>query len=331
MKDIFIAYPGEDKKTARLLTQKLEAAGYSCKIFPRDLTDKSNYDSELEETLENSSMFILLYSDFAQKSDQLTKQVLLAQDYGLKIVPMKTGSLSPSLSNSLLLHKLEWVDMQGDGFNAAYEILLEIIEEVNQGKAPEEQIARKEKKKKTVAHTKRSNTVYFIAAGLLALVLVLVFVINRDTDESTVDNTNLNTQQQQQIDFTDTGDKSKLNPDEQKLVGEWVVVDYIDNQNLSEEEKRLNKEAIVGQGRLIFNADKRFFRTGFSPQVQTAEWDFDANKNIINLIIDGRKEPINLAQFSDSSFTLLTTERTTNPETGVENVVTTRIVFEKEQ
>jgi uncharacterized integral membrane protein len=331
MKDIFIAYPAEDKKTARLLVQKLETAGYSCKIFPRDLNDKSNYKTELEETLSNCSMFVLLYSDFAQKSDQLTKQVLLAEDFGLKIVPMKTGSVSPSLSNSLLLHKLEWVDVQGDGFKAAYEILLEIIEEVNQGKAPEERIAPKEKKKKPSTGTKRNNITYYVTAAILVLVLVLVFIINRRTDENTADNTNLNAQQPAQVDLTDAGDISDLDPDEQKLVGEWVVTDYIDNQNLPEEEKRLNKEAIVGNGRLIFNADKRFYRLGFSPQVQTAEWSFDADKNIINLIIDGRKEPINLAQFNDSSFTLLTTERTVNPETGIESVVTTRIMFEKEQ
>ena len=158
----------------------------------------------------------------------------------------------------------------------------------------------------------------------------MVFVINNRKEEETADRTNSNTQTQQNIDFTDKGDISKLSPEEQMLVGEWVVSDYDDNQNLSEEEKQLNREAIVGQGRLIFNADKRFFRTGFSPEIQTAQWEFEPKKNTINLIIDGRKEPINLARFSDSSFTILTTERTTNPETGVQNVVTTRITFEKQ-
>lgn len=337
MRDIFIAYPSEDKKTAKTLTQKLEQAGYSCKIFPRDLSDRAKYDEELEQTLENCSMFVILYSDFAEKSQQLSKQMTLAWDYGLKIVPFRTGKIGKSLSADFLLHQYEWVDAYGDGFNTAYEILLEIIQEVNEGKTPEEQIGRKVKSKpenrKTAA--KSSPNLYYIIGAAVVLLFVVLYaggVFDSENSElpNQAQNASVNVQPGQ-VDLTDRGDINSLTPEEQMLVGEWVVSDYSDNQNLPAAEKQANHDAIVGNGRLVFNADKRFFRIGFTQQVQTAEWEFDLQRKVINILIDGRKEPINLAQFSDSTFTLLTTERTTDPNTGMQQSVTTRIVFTKKE
>ncbi len=329
MKDILIAYPAEDKKTAKILTQKLKETGYSCKMYPGGFQNKKQTEQEPKEILKNMGILVILYSDFTEKSTQISNLLPIAWDMDLKIIPFKTGKVRKTLSSEIFLHQFEWVDAYDDGFNTAFEILLEIISETYGGKAPKKQ---KNKNKSGEAFDKQK--VYIIAAIVVVLLLVGLFVGGVfDGKKSATETTqrqvpqNKATVVQPGEDLTDKGDLNNLSENEKRLVGEWVVADYSDNQNISEAEKEINRKAIVGKGRLIFNADKRFFRVGFTPDVQKAGWEFDLEKKRINLLIGDKKEAINLASFSDSSFTLLNTERSNSP--GNTGSVTTRIVFKK--
>ncbi|MEA2041410.1 MAG: toll/interleukin-1 receptor domain-containing protein [Bacteroidota bacterium] len=333
MKSIFIAYPSQDKSLAKKLSSKLEGKGYSCKILPRDHTDSAGNDVELEDIIADCSIFLMLYSDFAQQSDKLAEQLHWAYDYGLKIIPFKTAKLTNSLSSGFLLHKYEWLDAFGDGFDSAYEVLLEIIQEVNDGKSPERMIKQKISKKESVAPPNQKKYI-LIGIFILAVALIVYAISENFSNNKTNTESSTNTGQftdpagNSRTDFTDNADITTVKKGSRWLVGEWVVSDYFDDQKVSAGDKQMIKDAIVGKGKLIFNADKQFFRMGFAPQVQQADWSFDAIRSTIVLEVNNTVQEMKLSQYNDSAFVMLTTEQVTD-SLGTVSPVTTKIVFSK--
>ena len=128
MKDIFVSHSKEDKSIAKKLVSKLESSGVGCYVYSRD----KNSGSE-KELISSSSIFILILSEYAQQSQDLIRQLKIAVENNCHIIPFKAGKTDTGLSTQYLLHSLEWVDALEDGFDEAFEILLEIIEEMNEG------------------------------------------------------------------------------------------------------------------------------------------------------------------------------------------------------
>ncbi len=321
MKYILIACATQDAKNANQLSSKLKKQGYKTKIFPNNFGN-STKPKDMEIILQNSSMLILMYSDFAEKSTQLSKLITLAWDMNLKTVPFKIANVKRTLSSGIFLHQIEWVDAFEDGFDDAYDVLLEIIQENKINPKAGNRNSKSQKK------TNLKN-LYIAGAAILVLGFFALFFLQKSEKEpkkNTPDTTPQISLPANQVDFTDTGNINDLNETDKKLVGTWIVADYFDNQPIPKEDKEAIKRNIIGVGKLIFNADKNFFRIGFTPQVQKAKWDFNLSKKQIGIIIGDKTEPINLANFSDSTFTLLSEEA---PNSANATKIVTKITFKK--
>ncbi len=323
MKNIFVSHSKEDKVIAKKLTGKLESDGMPCYVLSRD---KNNGDEK--ELISQSKIFIVILTQSALKSDELFKQIKLAVDYNCSIIPFKAGKLENSLSLEFMLHSLEWVDAFGDGFDEAYDILLEIIEEISGGIKP----AIKEKKQNKV--TKIENPVKkYLTIGLIsvfAIIILYVILFNSDK-KKTIDNKNSTKNKSENApDFI----KNRLSENEKILVGTWSITSYEDSRTLNAQEKeQLIKDvaSLKQKVRLIFNSDRSFERTGFTPQPQKGYWEYDHIKHKIFLTPSGieRKEEVNIMDLTEKSMTIIVTENVTLPNGGVE-IVTTKISFRKQ-
>lgn len=323
MKDIFVSNSKDDKSLSKKLVSKLESIGYSCFVIPRD--EKSGKSDDL---IADSRIFILILSESAENSKQVSEQLKSAVEHQCIIIPFKAGETNNSLGMQYMLNELEWVDAYGDGFDEAYDVLLEIIDDITQGK-------KTKPVKKIIADSKNDNFeikkshLYGIIAILVVALIYFVFF----SESNVGDIKQNNTIQTNNTVIPDVVNK-ELQTEEKKIVGSWKMTDYEDSRNMTQEERRLtdqNIEQMKQRVLLTFNADRSFSRAGFTPQVQKGYWEYDINKKKIYLTPENtnQKEEINIIDLTDDKITFVVTESVeTSP--GKKEIVTTKLTFRKQ-
>lgn len=323
MKDIFVSNSKDDKSLSKKLVSKLESIGYSCFVIPRD--EKSGKSDDL---IADSRIFILILSESAENSKQVSEQLKSAVEHQCIIIPFKAGETNNSLGMQYMLNELEWVDAYGDGFDEAYDVLLEIIDDITQGK-------KTKPVKKIIADSKNDNFeikkshLYGIIAILVVALIYFVFF----SESNVGDIKQNNTIQTNNTVIPDVVNK-ELQTEEKKIVGSWKMTDYEDSRNMTQEERRLtdqNIEQMKQRVLLTFNADRSFSRAGFTPQVQKGYWEYDINKKKIYLTPENtnQKEEINIIDLTDNKMTFVVTESVeTSP--GKKEIVTTKLTFRKQ-
>ncbi len=325
MKDIFVSNSKDDKSLSKKLVSKLESEGYSCYVLPRD-----ENSGKSDDLISKSKIFVLILSGGAENSKQVAEQLKSAVNHNCNIIPFKAGKIDDNLGMQYMLQELEWVDAYGDGFDEAYDILLEIIEELSDGKKVKP--IKKSSSDNNGFELKKSHLYGIIAVLSLALIYFTVF--NKSESENVLSDKNANNVVQTDNTVVPDVVNEKLKPEEQKIVGSWRMTGYEDSRNMTSEERRLTEQNIEQMKQsvlLTYNPDRSFVRIGFTPQAQKGYWEYDATKKKIYLIPEGtnKKEEINIINLTDKEMTFVVTESVeTSP--GKTEIVTTKLTFEKQ-
>jgi len=326
MKDIFVSNSKDDKSLSKKLVSKLESVGYSCFVLPRDETSGKS-----DDLIAGSKIFILILSESAENSKHVTEQLKIAVEQNCMIIPFKAGKIDNNLGMQYMLQELEWVDAYGDGFDEAYDVLLEIIEELTEGKKTKSVIKKKPASKDDNFELKKSH-LYGIIAVLAIALLYFAFYNNGSESENSISNQN-NIAQTNNTVIPDVVNE-ELRNEEQKIVGSWKMTDYEDSRNMTEEERRQteqNIEQMKARVLLTFNDDRSFVRLGFTQNAQKGYWEYDADKKKIYLIPENtnQKEEINIINLTDNTMTFVVTE-SVEASPGKQEIVTTKLTFQKQ-
>jgi hypothetical protein len=324
MKNIFVSHSKEDKAIAKKLVGKLEATGLSCYVYSRDKNQGTD-----DELISKCSIFVLVLSKSSLTSDEQIKQLKSSFDSQCKIIPFKVGQFENTLTVQYFLHSLEWVDAYGDGFDEAYDILTEIIQE----NSPLSNIPVKKSKKTDTSSRKDSNIKKYLTYGIIAVIAIIALyvIFSGPGDKKTSDKNNTNlTKNDTPPEFVG----KSLSENEKKIVGTWKLMDYEDSRILSNLEKQtlINDVTNLKQNvRLVFNSDRSFERKGFTPQPQQGYWEFDDIKNKILLTPTGteRKEEVNIMGLTEKSMIFIVTE-TIQTQDVKNEIVTTKLTFQKQ-
>ena len=321
MKDVFVGHSKEDKSIAKKLVSKLESSGIGCYVYSRD----KNSGSE-EELISGCNIFILIISGYAQQSKDLINQVKIAVENNCHIIPFKVGKTDNSLSTQYLFHSLEWVDAFADGFDEAFDILLEIIEEVSGGKPL---ITKSKKKSSDPGEGFKLQKPHLIGIIAVFAVIIIYLVFFNNKSETTNNNSTI-TNNVEPPDYVDTD----LKEEEKVVVGSWKMIDYEDSRIMSAEEQAVTEQNISELKKrvlLTFKPDRSFIRAGFTQQVQEGYWEYDNIKKKIYLTpanVNNREE-INILKLNNKEMIFVVTETIQNPQVGTETV-TTKITFQKQ-
>ncbi len=104
--DVFISHKTtEDGDIAGRLVDSLESHGLKCWIAPRDIPAGQNYASAIVGGIKQSSVFLLLFSRYANQSDDIVREVQQASRLkrSLLTVRLDNTDFSPALSYFLAL------------------------------------------------------------------------------------------------------------------------------------------------------------------------------------------------------------------------------------
>jgi hypothetical protein len=108
--DVFISYSSKDKKVADAVCVKLESQKIRCWIAPRDVPPGQSWAGVIVEALSKSKVFVLVFSDGSNKSNQVIREVGEAVDNGIPIVPLRIEDVEPSQEMRYYIKSIHWLD-----------------------------------------------------------------------------------------------------------------------------------------------------------------------------------------------------------------------------
>jgi Tfp pilus assembly protein PilF len=108
--DVFISHSSKDKLAADAACAVLEGQGIRCWIAPRDITPGADWSASIIDAIGEVKVFVLLFSQHANTSHQIQREVELAVSRGIPILPVRLERVSPSRSLGFFISTQHWLD-----------------------------------------------------------------------------------------------------------------------------------------------------------------------------------------------------------------------------
>src|SRR6516162_3275897 len=95
---IFISHSTKDRPTADAICAHLESIGLNCWIAPRDIEPGASWTRGIMQGLETCRVLILVFSEHANNSDHVQREVAKAFSSGLAVIPFRIEHVLPTQS-----------------------------------------------------------------------------------------------------------------------------------------------------------------------------------------------------------------------------------------
>ena len=119
---VFVSYATADRKQALLVCEALERRGTECWIASRDVAPGENYQESIVRALRGARAMVLVFSDAANNSDEIKKELSLASRYHVPVVALRIADVEPSDAFAYELSTRQWIDAF-DGWDRSIELL----------------------------------------------------------------------------------------------------------------------------------------------------------------------------------------------------------------
>jgi Protein of unknown function (DUF3365)/TIR domain len=126
--DVFISHSNKDKTLAEAICHRLEANGIRCWIAPRDIEFGSDWTAGITQGISSCKVFVLVFSDSANTSDHVRREVAKAFSLGLAVIPFRTEDVAPNRSLSYFLETVHWLDAFPSPTESYFNVLADQIQ-----------------------------------------------------------------------------------------------------------------------------------------------------------------------------------------------------------
>src|SRR5258708_4525265 len=107
---LFFSHSSKDRATADAICAYLESAGINCWIAPRDIEPGATWTKGIMQGLDACRVLILVFSEHANDSDHVQREVAKAFSSGLAVIPFRIKDVLPNQSLSYFLDTVQWLD-----------------------------------------------------------------------------------------------------------------------------------------------------------------------------------------------------------------------------
>jgi hypothetical protein len=119
--DIFVSYCAKtDRDAAYELVGYTESRGIECWIAPRDVQGGMEWAAEIVNAITVAKVMVLIFSTSANSSPQVRREVMLAVDRGVRVVPFRIEDITPAASLEYFLAGHQWLDAFPPPFEPHY-------------------------------------------------------------------------------------------------------------------------------------------------------------------------------------------------------------------
>jgi hypothetical protein len=146
---VFISYSSKDAKIAHAICDALEARGHACWMASRDVHPGENYQGAIVRAIGDAGVMVMVFSNNANNSDEIKKELSLASQSKLGVIPVRSEDVLPSEDFRYELATRQWIDLFHDWERAMEQLGHQIDHAIPRGgkPAPARTVAQKPKAK----------------------------------------------------------------------------------------------------------------------------------------------------------------------------------------
>jgi hypothetical protein len=108
--DVFISHSNKDKLIADGICANLEAAGIRCWIAPRDIGPGEDWPASITTAISESLVMVLVFSASSNASADVSREIILAANANLTIIPFKIEEVKPEPGKQYYLARTHWLE-----------------------------------------------------------------------------------------------------------------------------------------------------------------------------------------------------------------------------
>lgn len=163
---VFVSYATADRKQALSVCKALERRGTKCWISTRDVAPGENYQESIVRALRGARAMVLVFSDAANNSDEIKKELSLASRYQVPVVALRIADVEPSDAFAYELSTRQWIDAF-DGWDRSIAALARRIGELQAAGSTASSSPRAALRRRAFPMRRRGILVVTIGAMLL--------------------------------------------------------------------------------------------------------------------------------------------------------------------
>ena len=111
---VFISHASGDKKIAFAICKVLEDNGIACWISGRDVGPGQNFQERIVRAIRAAKVMVLVFSSNANNSNEIKKELVLASQNKLTIIPVRVEDVLPNDALAYELTTCQWLEMLED-------------------------------------------------------------------------------------------------------------------------------------------------------------------------------------------------------------------------
>ncbi|MEA3325754.1 MAG: ABC transporter substrate-binding protein [Chloroflexota bacterium] len=169
--DIFVSYSSKDKAVADTIVASLEKNNIRCWYAPRDIKPGDDWGSAITAAIEDSNLFLIIFSGNANQSQRVLDEVNFAISEEIPILPFRIENLDPVGAMKLHLSSRHWLDAYEPSWEVHIKKLVSDVSTILEVKIEEERIQLPDGVEKVQHQEKKRKWVKILV--VLAVVLIL--------------------------------------------------------------------------------------------------------------------------------------------------------------
>jgi len=152
--DVFVSYSSKDKVIADSVVAAMEQNGIRCWYAPRDIKPSEDWGKAISSAIEQSRVFLVIFSNHANRSQRVLDEVNLAISNQAVLLPFRIENLEPDGAMKLHLSSRHWLDAYDPSWESHIKALIKNVSIVMETAIDEENIKlpvgifKKEKRQK---------------------------------------------------------------------------------------------------------------------------------------------------------------------------------------
>ena len=162
---VFISYATADRAEALKVCKAIERRGTRCWISTRDVPPGANYQEAIVQSLRTARAVALVFSDAANTSDEIKKELSLASRYHVPVITLRVKDVEPTDAFAYELSTRQWINAFEDWDNAIDTLVARVAQISGSGPASPAAVTGASRRKAVLS----GRTLAIAAVGVLSL------------------------------------------------------------------------------------------------------------------------------------------------------------------
>lgn len=111
---VFISHSSEDRRAAERVCDALEGRGLGCWLASRDIGPGENFQEAIVKAIRSVRIMVLIFTGSANNSNEIKKEIALASQNQLAVIPLRIEDVVPSDAFVYELSTRQWIDAFDD-------------------------------------------------------------------------------------------------------------------------------------------------------------------------------------------------------------------------